>query len=82
MCRPAPADLRSRDFGSPQCRLRFYVLAVRSELISAADFAAMMSFLKEFLPHVHKPAHIDDVVKWVSTLDLPSVTLGGSTKER
>ena len=54
--------VRSRDFGSPQCRLRLYVLGVRQDLIDPGDFATMVNFLQVFLPSVHKPSTIDAIV--------------------
>lgn len=54
--------LRSREFGSPQCRLRLYVVGVRNDLIDPGDFATMVNFLRGFLPSVHKPSTIDAVV--------------------
>ena len=68
---------RSRDFGSPQCRLRLYVLGARYELLSPADFDAMVCYTRDFLRQVHTYTSIDNVVKWVSQLDVPHVKHGG-----
>ena len=56
-------SLRSRDFGSPQCRLRFYVLGVRCDLVGYAGFSSMLCFLRNCLQKVHEYAGVSDVVR-------------------
>lgn len=49
------------------------MLGVRCDLISPADFDAMMNFVKVFLPSVHKQTSVDDVVQFVAGQRVPHV---------
>ena len=60
---------RSRDYGSPQCRARLYILGVRADLISDASFKCMVNFFVHHLPTYHQQASVVDVLHFVSLLD-------------
>ena len=75
------AGLRSRDFGSPQCRMRLYVVGVRANLISPGDFNAMINYIKNFLPGVHRMTGITDVVRAVEKLGVAHVAHNACTKD-
>ena len=73
--------LRSRDFGSPQCRLRLYVIGVQTTLLRPNDFRSMINFLTSFLPGIHSQAGVSDVVRFVAGLNVPQMTLPACTKD-
>ena len=60
------SDLRSRDYGSPQCRLRLYILGVRADVQEPRNFQAMINYLKDFLPGVHSQTSVGQLVDWLA----------------
>ena len=51
-------SLKSRDFGSPRCRMRLYVIGVRCDLVGYAAFSSMICFLRNRLQKVHEYAGV------------------------
>ena len=57
---------RSRDFGSPQCRLRLYIVGVQQKLQSTAAFSSMVSFIRGYLPQLYRyDTSIKDIADWI-----------------
>ena len=81
--RPIDSPARSRDFGSPQCRLRLYVLGAQESLIDWASFQSMMQFFGDFLSSAHSPSTISQVVDWVHDQlgSPPSVCVGNMQQD-
>ena len=74
--------LRSRDFGSPQCRLRLYIVGVRQDVMDVGDYNSMIQFFNCYLRSVHEYIGVDDVAAWVSTLGVPHVEVASLGKDR
>lgn len=64
-----PCSLRSRVFGSPQCRSRAYILGGRGDLLDVADFRAMVQFFTETAPSLHVKATVHDILRWTQQLN-------------
>ena len=79
---PIDSLARSRDFGSPQCRLRLYVMGAQESIIDWASFQSMMQFFGDFLSSVHNPSTISEVVDWVcDQLGCPPTVLVGNMQQ-
>ena len=59
---------RSRDFGSPQCRLRLYVVGAREDVVSWSSFRSMIQYIQTFLPSLHPVVSIKEVIDWVGDI--------------
>lgn len=61
--------------------MRLYVVGVRANLISPGDFNAMINYIKNFLPGVHRMTGITDVVRAVEKLGVAHVAHNACTKD-
>ena len=57
--------LRSREYGSPQCRLRLYILGGRADVVEASSMDSMARFIVDFLPTALNTSCISDIIAWV-----------------
>ena len=60
-------ELRSRDYGSPQCRQRLYIFGVRGDVADMASLRSLISYFK-FLSSTHADTSITDIIAWVPQL--------------
>ena len=73
-------DLRSRDYGSPQCRQRLYIVGVQCSLVSPSSFDSMVQWLRNYLADVHHYSSIRDVIRWVAVRCEHPPTVCGSVQ--
>ena len=79
--REREGEPRSRDFGSPQCRQRLYVIGVKESLQSPAAFASMVQYFDTHLAELHEQAGVSQIVEWVSSRIQHSVMQCGAEKK-